>query len=68
MAKMIWDASGTRKFEAGVSKGVLAVMNDNGEYDTPVAWSGLSKIAESPSGAEVTKQYADNMEYLGLIS
>ncbi len=68
MAKMIWDASGTRKFEAGVSKGVLAVMNDNGEYDTPVAWSGLSKIAESPSGAEVTKLYADNMEYLGLIS
>ena len=68
MSKMIWDATGSRRFETGVSKGVLSVMGDTGTYDKPVPWSGLSKVSESPSGAEVTKLYADNMEYLGLMS
>ena len=33
-----------------------------------VAWSGVTAINENPSGAESTKLYADNKEYLNLLS
>lgn len=67
MAKLQWDQSGERRFETGVDHGVLYVQK-NGAYPKGVAWSGLTNITESPSGAEDNKQYADNMVYLNIKS
>lgn len=67
MTTLKWDQPGERTYETGVSKGVLYLQN-NGIYDTGVAWNGLTTLTESPSGAESNKQYADNMVYLNLLS
>lgn len=67
MSTLKWDQPGERTYETGVSKGVLYLQN-NGIYDTGVAWNGLTTLTESPSGAESNKQYADNMVYLNLLS
>lgn len=69
MAKLTWDNVGERKFQTGVNKGVLYPYNATQKtYAAGVAWNGLTKVTESPSGAEVTDIYADNIKYLGLIS
>lgn len=67
MSKLIWDAVGERLYETGVKNGVLYVM-DAGKYGTGVAWNGLTAVTESPSGAEATPLYADDIKYLNLIS
>lgn len=66
MVQLNWDANGTRYFETGVSKGVLYIPDVSGDYTNGVAWNGLTTVTESPSGAESSSQYADNMEYLNL--
>lgn len=68
MARLTWHDPGTRKYEVGVKKGVLYPISDAGQYTTGVAWNGLSAVNESPSGAEETKVYADDIKYLGLMS
>lgn len=67
MAKLVWDKSGDRLYETGVKNGVLYVMT-NGIYGEGVAWNGLTAVTESPSGAEATPLYADDIKYLNLIS
>lgn len=67
MAKLVWDKSGDRLYETGVKNGVLYVMT-NGVYGEGVAWNGLTAVTESPSGAEATPLYADDIKYLNLIS
>lgn len=62
-----WDQTGERFYETGVSKGVLYVQED-GEYPKGVAWNGLTAVSESPSGAEATPMYADDIKYLNLMS
>lgn len=66
MPKLAWDAVGERYYETGVDKGVLYPY-DNG-YNKGVAWDGLTGFSESPSGAEATKIYADNIQYLTMTS
>ena len=69
MAKIKWDEAGKHVYETGVSKGVLYVMSDTpGTYGKGVAWNGLSSVSESPTGAEVSAIYADNIKYLNLMS
>ena len=68
MAAIVWDETGKRFYETGVSKGVLYVMDGTGAYPKGVAWNGLTAVTESPSGAEATPQYADNVKYLNMIS
>lgn len=68
MTKLVWDKTGERRYETGVNKGVLYMPNGQGEYVTGVAWNGLTTITESPSGAEATPLYADNIKYLNLRS
>lgn len=69
MAKLVWDKAGNHIYETGVSKGVLYVMSDTpGTYEKGVAWNGLSSVSESPTGAEVSAIYADNIKYLNLMS
>ena len=68
MAKLVWDQTGERVFETGVSNGVLYVRNSEGAYPLGVPWNGLTAVTESPSGAEPTPLYADNIKYLSLMS
>ena len=65
--KIVWDKTGERFYETGVDRGVLYVQ-DNGTYPKGVAWNGLTNITESPTGAEPTALYADNIKYLNLMS
>ena len=65
--KLVWDETGKRTYETGVSKGVL-YPQAAGEYPQGVAWNGLTAVTESPSGAEATPLYADNIKYLNLVS
>lgn len=67
MSKLIWDKSGERQFETGVSKGVLYPYSSSA-YQNGVAWNGLISVNESPSGAEPNPLYADNIKYLNLMS
>ena len=68
MAALTWDGSGERLYETGVDRGVLYVMGTGGTYGTGVAWNGLTGVTESPSGAEETALYADNIKYVSLYS
>lgn len=68
MTKLTWDGTGQRLYETGVDHGVLYIPNNAGVYDNGVAWNGLTTVTESPSGAESTALYADNIKYLNLIS
>ena len=67
MSKLVWDVVGERNYETGVSKGVLYPMV-SGAYPKGVAWSGLTTVTETASGAEATPLYADNIKYLNLMS
>lgn len=67
MSKLVWDQTGERLYETGVSKGVLYVQ-ESGAYPKGVAWNGLTAVTETPSGAETTPLYADNIKYLELMS
>ena len=68
MAKLVWDQSGQKFFETGISNGVLYVSDGQGGYLNGVAWNGLISVAENPSGAESNPVYADNIKYLNIIS
>ena len=68
MAKLVWDESGKRVYETGVRNGVLYVQGAEGAYGKGVAWNGLTAVTESPSGAEPTALYADDIKYLELFS
>lgn len=66
--KLTWDKIGERRYETGVDRGVLYLPNAQGAYVQGHAWNGLTAVTESPSGAEPSPQYADNIKYLNLIS
>lgn len=68
MATLVWDQVGERTYETGVDHGVLYIPDGSGSYDDGVAWNGLTGVTESPSGAEPSAQYADNIKYLNLLS
>lgn len=72
MAKLKWDQTGEKFYETGVKNGVLYVYTKDesgaGTYGTGVAWNGLTAVTESPSGAEATPLYADDIKYLNLMS
>lgn len=67
MARLVWDKTGERFYETGVNQCVL-YPQVGGAYPKGVAWNGITAINESPSGAEATPLYADNIKYLNLIS
>lgn len=68
MSKLVWDKTGERLYETGVKQGVLYPQVSGGTYPKGVAWNGLTNITESPSGAEATALYADDIKYLNLVS
>ncbi len=68
MSKLVWDKTGERYYETGVNQGVLYPQAEGGTYPKGVVWNGLISVTESPSGAEPTPLYADNIKYLNLMS
>lgn len=68
MAKLVWDNTGERLYETGVKYGVLYTRDESGAYNNGVVWNGLTAVTESPSGAESTALYADDIKYLNLMS
>lgn len=68
MPKIIWDDTGKRIYETGVDHGVLYPVTSDGKFENGVAWNGLSSVSQSPSGAEASPIWADNIKYLNLIS
>lgn len=67
MSKLVWDNTGERFYETGVKMGVL-YPQVSGAYPKGVVWNGLTAVTESPSGAEATPLYADDIKYLNLMS
>ena len=67
MAKIVWDKTGDHFYETGVKNCVLYIPTE-GVYSKGVAWNGITAITESPSGAEATALYADDIKYLNLYS
>lgn len=68
MAKIEWDKTGEKIYETGVKNGVLYLPDETGVYNNGVAWNGLTTVTESPSGAESTPLYADDIKYAELLS
>ncbi len=68
MSRITWDNVGERYYETGVKQGVLYPIQTGGLYNKGVAWNGLTAVTESPSGAEATALYADDIKYLNLLS
>ena len=68
MSRITWDNAGERYYETGVKMGVLYPIQTGGVYNKGVAWNGLTAVTESPSGAEATALYADDIKYLNLMS
>ena len=66
--KLEWDKIGERLYETGVDRGVLYPIQEDSTYSLGVAWNGLANVTESPSGAEASPVYADNIKYLNLMS
>lgn len=67
--RLVWDKTGERLYETGVSQGVLYTFDTTDKtYKNGVVWNGLTTVTESPSGAEATAIYADNIKYLSLMS
>ena len=67
MFNLVWDESGTKLYETGTDRGVLFPLNtETKAYDKGVAWNGLTAVTESPSGADESALYADNIKYVSL--
>lgn len=70
MPRLEWDKNEERQFEMGVSKMVLfpKKTDGSGTYDKGVAWNGVTGVTESPSGADVTDLWADNIKYASIMN
>lgn len=69
MSRIVWDKAGEHIYETGVDHGVLYPTKvGGGGYDIGAPWNGLISVSESPSGADSTGQYADNIKYLNLVA
>lgn len=69
MAKIKWDQTGERFYEAGVDHAVLGVYDETSSwFGNLVAWNGITAVNEAPEGAEPTSMYADDIKYVNIIS
>lgn len=68
--KLLWDQTGEKVYETGTDRGVVynKVLENKKGYGNGAAWNGLTAVTESPSGAEATDLYADNIKYLTMRS
>lgn len=68
MSRLVWDRPGERYFETGIQNGVLYPCTSFGVYSPGIAWNGLTGVTESPSGAEVSPLYSNDIRYLNMMS
>lgn len=69
MTALTWDGTGERFFETGTKKGVIYPYDTAlKKYGNGVAWNGLTAVTESPSGAEATDLWADDIKYASMRS
>lgn len=78
MSKIVWDKDGERLYEVGVDRGVCYPYNKDAtgkgsattlsKYVKGYGWNGLTAVNESPSGAEASPIFADNIKYLNIRS
>lgn len=61
-----WDGTGEKKYENGVSKGVLYKKDATSGKWLGYAWNGLTSVTESPEGADKTDLWADNIKYASM--
>lgn len=66
--RLVWDQTGEKFYELGTDRGVIYPQSSNGTYPQGAAWNGLTGVTYSPSGAEATKLYANNGQYVSLLS
>lgn len=64
--KLEFDKAGEHFYETGNEKVVVYPANESGAYPKGYAWNGVTGYTESPSGADETALYADNIKYLSL--
>ena len=67
IGNVTWDEQSKHYYYTGIDAVALYVW-DGSWYGAPNAWNGVTAINEAPSGAESNKLYADNIEYLNLLS
>lgn len=63
-----WDQTGEKIYETGTDRVVLYTTQDDGTYGNGVPWNGVTAVNASPSGAEPSPVYADNIKYANLMS
>lgn len=68
MPKLVWDKLGEKFYETGVDHGVFYGVGSTGAYEAGEVWNGLTAVNETPSGAEPSSVYADNIKYLTITS
>lgn len=68
MSKIVWDEVGKKIYETGTDHCVLYPIQTDGAYSKGVAWNGITGVTESPSGAEASPIYADNIKYANMMS
>lgn len=66
MSAIVWDAAGNHKYETGTDRGVLYKQDAQGAYTSGYAWDGLTGVTETPSGADSTDFWADNIKYASV--
>lgn len=66
MAMLVWDQEGQKVYETGTRKGVLYTKDTTGAYSKGYAWNGLTSVSLSPSGADATDLWADDIKYLSI--
>jgi len=68
MSRLTWNEAGSRHYETGTRNGVLYLRDADGAYARGVSWNGLTGVTQSPSGADPSPIYADDIKYLVLLS
>lgn len=66
--RLRWDQIGEKFYELGTDRGVIYPQSSSGTYPSGAAWNGLTGVTYTPSGAEATKLYANNGQYVSLLS
>ena len=66
--KLSWDQTAQHLYETGTDHAVVYPADNSGNYPKGYAWNGVTGYTESPSGADETALYADNIKYLSLRS